>query len=116
MVCYAEEHARAHGLLDPDLEPPPFDVPGHTTEEHRAFIEFQEEAGACPTRARDVAPLMLPAPSEGGCSSSEADSLGLLDAIRELPPEEVAASLEANGLPVSEDFETNVTTLAHSMA
>ena len=48
MVCYAEEHARAHGLLDPDLEPPPFDVPGHTTEEHRAFIEFQEEAGACP--------------------------------------------------------------------
>ena len=61
-------------------------------------------------------PLMLQAPSDEG-TSSETDSIpeDLLIAIREVPPEEIASSLDAHGLEVDEDFEANVMTLARTM-
>jgi hypothetical protein len=68
-------------------------------------------------KQRDVgnAPAALPPPSPAGSSSDESVPDGLLQAIRELPAEEIAASLEAHGMAVEEDFEANVTTLALTM-
>ena len=62
-------------------------------------------------------PLMLQAPSDDGASSSETDSIpeGLLQALRELPQEEIASSLAANGLEAEDDMEANVMALARSM-
>ena len=70
------------------------------------------------------APLMLTAPSEAtseASSSSEAASEtdpvpdGLIDALNDLPVEEIHASLAAHGLPIGADPEANVAALARAM-
>ena len=61
------------------------------------------------------APLALPPPSPASSSSDDSVPDGLLQAIRELPVEEIASSLEANGIAVTEDFEANVEALARTM-
>lgn len=68
-------------------------------------------------KQRDVgnAPAALPPPSPASSSSDESVPDGLLQAIRELPVEEIAASLAAHGMAIEEDFEANVTTLARTM-
>ena len=62
-------------------------------------------------------PLMLSWSKDDGASSSETDSIpeGLLQAIRELPQEEIASSLEANGFEVDDNMEVNVMALARTM-
>ena len=63
-------------------------------------------------------PFMLSWSKDDGASSSDTDSIpdGLLQALRELPQEEIASSLEANGLKVEDDnLEVNVMALARSM-
>lgn len=61
------------------------------------------------------APAALHPPSPASSSSDETVPDGLLQAIRELPVEEIAASLAAHGMAIEEDFEANVTTLARTM-
>ena len=74
------------------------------------------------------APLMLmsgeatsgEAASEASSSSeaaSEADPVpdGLIEALKDLPAEEIIASLAAHGLPIESDPEANVAALAHAM-
>ena len=62
-------------------------------------------------------PLMLSWTKEDGASSSDTDSIpdGLLQALRELPREEIASSLEANGFEVDDNMEVNIMSLARSM-
>ena len=60
------------------------------------------------------APLALPPPSPASLSSDDSID-GLLQAIRELPAEEIASSLEAHGLTISDDFEVNVEALARTL-
>ena len=62
-------------------------------------------------------PLMLSWNKEDGASSSDTDSIpdGLLQALRELPREEIASSLEANGFEVDDNMEINIMSLARSM-
>ena len=68
-------------------------------------------------KQRDIgsAPLALPPPSPGGSSSDDSVPDGLLQAIRELPVEEIASSLQAHGIAVSDDFEVNIDALARTM-
>ena len=74
------------------------------------------------------APLMLmsgeatsgKATSEASSSSeaaSEADPVpdGLIEALKDLPAEEIIASLAAHGLPIESDHEANVAALARAM-
>lgn len=70
------------------------------------------------------APLMLmaseEATSEASSSSetaSETESVpdGLMEAIKELPCEEIHASLAAHAFPIDPDHEVNVATLARAM-
>lgn len=70
------------------------------------------------------APLMLletsEASSEASSSSeaaSEADPVpdGLIEALKDLPAEEIIASLAAHGLPIESDPEANVAALARAM-
>lgn len=64
-----------------------------------------------------AAPLMLAPPDSAGSSgaSSSTDSEagdGLIEAIKELPTEEIHASLAFHGFPIDSDHEANVATLA----
>ena len=74
------------------------------------------------------APLMLTtsaeasgeATSEASSSSeaaSEADPMpdGLIEALKDLPAQEIHASLAAHGLPIESDHEANVAALARAM-
>ena len=66
------------------------------------------------------APLMLAAPHSGNssASSSSTDSEagdGLIEAIKELPTEDIHASLAFHGFPIDSDHEANVATLARVM-
>ena len=71
------------------------------------------------------APLMLmvagestsQASSSSSDAASEAESVpdGLIEAIHDLPTQEIHASLAAHGFPVDSDRETNVATLARAM-
>ena len=60
------------------------------------------------------------ATSEASSSSeaaSEADPVpdGLIEALKDLPAEEIIASLAAHGLPIESDHEGNVVALARAM-
>ena len=72
------------------------------------------------------APLMLTsaagestsqASSSSSDAASDAESVpdGLIEAINDLPTQEIHASLAAHGFPVDSDRETNVATLARAM-
>ena len=60
------------------------------------------------------------ATSEASSSSeaaSEADPVpdGLIEALKDLPAEEIIATLAAHGLPIESDHEANVAALARAM-
>ena len=69
------------------------------------------------------APLMLAAPDSTGSSAGSSDASsaaseagdGLIEAIKELPTEEIHASLASHGLPIDPNPEVNVAILARAM-